>query len=146
MLQAQNRCQIRKTLVVDFQRTAPDAGPATRPSSATEPASMIASSTDMSTVAAPESTGVVEEAAAPSPTASDSGSSVSTSGGSPSAFAGDIASAPEDAVIGAAGNQFMNWSYKNVELLGERNREMAEQFAELRNEFGGRKKNEEHRE
>ena len=104
---------------------------------------MIASSTDMSTVAAPESSGVAEEAAGPSPTASDSGSSVSTCGGSPSAFAGDMAGAPEDAVVGA-GNQFMNWSYKNVELLGERNREMAEQFAELRNEFGGRKKNEEH--
>ena len=104
---------------------------------------MIASSTDMSTGAPPESSGVIEEAAAPSPTASDSGSSVSTSGGSPSAFAMNMAGAPDDAML-AAGNQFMNWSYKNVELLGERNREMAEQFAELRNEFGGRTKNEEH--
>ena len=33
-------------------------------------------------------------------------------------------------------DDFLNFSFKNLELLGERNREMAESFVGLRTQFG----------
>lgn len=33
-------------------------------------------------------------------------------------------------------DDFLNFSFKNLELLGERNREMAESFVGLRSQFG----------
>ncbi len=37
----------------------------------------------------------------------------------------------DDSLYGMS-HEFTNWTFKNVELLGERNREMAEQAVELR--------------
>ena len=37
----------------------------------------------------------------------------------------------------AVPDEFLNFSFKNLELLGERNREMAESLDGLRSEFGG---------
>lgn len=45
----------------------------------------------------------------------------------------DIGDIP-DVALTELSNEFHNWTYKNVELLGERNREMAEQAAEMRSE------------
>lgn len=58
------------------------------------------------------------------------GSSSSVTGGSQRS--GNSGS--DEAAAAAQDSQFTNWSYKNVELLNERNREMAEQLAELRTE------------
>ena len=66
--------------------------------------------------------------------ASQAGSDISsseTSDQSPSAFQKDIGELQDDVASGMS-QEFSDWTYKNVGLLGERNREMAEQAAELR--------------
>ena len=60
-------------------------------------------------------------------------SSSSVSVTSPSQLGRDAGEIP-DIALAELSNEFQNWTYKNVELLGERNREMAEQAAELRSE------------
>lgn len=68
-------------------------------------------------------------ACAASESASQSGtSSCEASDSSPTDFRKDIGDLQEEALS----SEFMNWTYKNVGLLGERNREMAEQAVELR--------------
>ena len=67
------------------------------------------------------------------------GSSSDGSDSSPSAFRRDVGELQDDTLYGMS-HEFTNWTFKNVELLGERNREMAEQAVELRG--GGSSKDE----
>lgn len=69
--------------------------------------------------------------------ASSGNSSSSTDDNSPTTFRRDGgALSGEYATPPACSEEFLNWSYKNVELLGERNREMAEQMSEHRSDPG----------
>lgn len=77
------------------------------------------------------------ELATPLLSGSETGSSstLSADGETPRSCAGGHTDGSEE---GASDQQFLDWSYKNVELLNERNREMAEQLVELRSEAGER--------
>jgi len=73
-----------------------------------------------------------------SATVESSGDSLSgNSDNSPTTFRRDGGACSEGCATPlACPGEFLNWSYKNVELLGERNREMAEQIAEHRSDPG----------
>jgi hypothetical protein len=64
-------------------------------------------------------------------------SSSGNSDNSPTTFRRDMGVVSDECATPlACPDEFLNWSFKNVELLGERNREMAEQFAENRGDPG----------